>query len=258
MRLLDILFGTLVLFPLLADAAWFEIPGFHSLALSDLGIPLLAAALIVEAARRWSRWPWMKVLWPAAGVLGALFLLVLLWRRWAPENAIWNATHGGGAVTLVALVAVAVGQELLFPPGNEARAGMARCACALAGPHTLECCGCGGSALSLGFALASPRFRDAWVRLGHFHQRDLESDAWEWLRFVGERRNQPLLRPPIAFVLGAGSLVLDDSAARNLALCAGVRACRGRSGAVLPRARAARSRALGAGRFALALLVLSS
>src|SRR6267142_915697 len=108
MRLLDILFGTLVLFPLLADAAWFEIPGFHSLALSDLGIPLLAAALIVEAARRWSRWPWMKVLWPAAGVLGALFLLVLLWRRWAPENAIWNATHGGGAVTLVALVAVAV------------------------------------------------------------------------------------------------------------------------------------------------------
>src|SRR6267142_2841573 len=224
MRLLDILFGTLVLFPLLADAAWFEIPGFHSLALSDLGIPLLAAALIVEAARRWSRWPWMKVLWPAAGALGAR----------------------------------AVGKELLFPPGNDACAGMARCACALAGPHTLECCGCGGSALPLGFALASPRFRDAWVRLGHFHQRDLESDAWEWLRFVGERRNQPLLRPPIAFVLGAGSLVLDDSAARNLALCAGVRACRGRSGAVLPRARAARSRALGAGRFALALLVLSS
>jgi hypothetical protein len=108
MRLLDILFGTLVLFPLLVDAVWFEIPGFHSLALSDLGIPLLAAALIVEAARHWSRWPWMKVPWPAAGVLGAIFPLVLLWRSWAPENAIWNVTHGGGAVTLVAAVAVAV------------------------------------------------------------------------------------------------------------------------------------------------------
>src|SRR5438874_10537527 len=124
MRLLDILIGTLVLFPLLADAVWFEIPGFSSLALSDLGIPLLAAALIVEAARRWSRESWeksvfaragIKILWCAAGVLVALFLLVLLWRHWAIENhgvnfgvAIWKLTHGGGAVTLVALVALAV------------------------------------------------------------------------------------------------------------------------------------------------------
>src|SRR5437773_5959762 len=108
MRLLDILIGTLVLFPLLADAVWFAIPGLRSLEVSDLGLPLLAAALIVEVARHWPRWHWMKILWRAAGVLGALFPLVLLWRRWAPENAIWNMTHGGGAVTLVALVAIAV------------------------------------------------------------------------------------------------------------------------------------------------------
>jgi len=121
MRLLDILIGTLVLFPLLADAVWFEIPGFQSVELSDLGLPLLAAALIVEAARRW---PWelsflaragMKVLWRAAGVLIALVLFVLLWRHWELDNhglylrvALWNLTHGTGAVPVVAIVAVAV------------------------------------------------------------------------------------------------------------------------------------------------------
>ena len=121
MRLIDILIGTLVVFPLAADAVWFEIPGLHSLELADLGLPLLAAALIVEAARRW---PWelsflaragMKVLWRAAGVLIALVLFVLLWRHWEPENhglylrvALWNLTHGTGAVPLVAIVAVAV------------------------------------------------------------------------------------------------------------------------------------------------------
>src|SRR6267143_2960798 len=121
MRLLDILIGTLVLFPLLADAVWFEIPGFQSVELSDLGLPLLAAALIVEAARRW---PWelsflaragMKVLWCAAGVLIALVLFVLLWRHWELDNhglylrvALWNLTHGTGAVPVVAIVAVAV------------------------------------------------------------------------------------------------------------------------------------------------------
>ena len=114
MRLLDILIGTLVLFPLLADAVWFEIPGFQSVELSDLGIPLLVAALIVEAARRW---PWelsflaragMKVLWCAAGVLIALVLFVLLWRHWELDNhglylrvALWNLTHGTGAVPVV-------------------------------------------------------------------------------------------------------------------------------------------------------------
>src|SRR6267143_28788 len=130
MSLLDILFGTLVLFPLLADAAWFEIPGFHSLALSDLGILLVAMAV-----RRWSREPWEKsfffrqgtklaqawldalarspgrTLWSAAGGVGALFLWVSLLRHRAFEthgfdlgiftNAIWNLTHGNGYVSSV-------------------------------------------------------------------------------------------------------------------------------------------------------------
>src|SRR5437667_171025 len=111
MRLLDILIGMLVLFPLLADAVWFEIPGLHSLELSDLGLPLLVVALVAAAVRRRSR-----LLWSAAGVLGALFLSVLLSSHWALENqgfdlftsATWKLTHGTGVVAVVALVAAAV------------------------------------------------------------------------------------------------------------------------------------------------------
>src|SRR5438552_275400 len=110
MRLLDILIGMLVLFPLLADAVWFEIPGLHSLELSDLGLPLLVVALVAAALRRRSR-----LLWSAAGVLGALFLSVLLSSHWALESqgfdlftsATWKLTHGTGAVAVVALVAAA-------------------------------------------------------------------------------------------------------------------------------------------------------
>src|SRR6058998_1886787 len=104
MRLLDILIGTLVLFPLLADAVWFEIPGLHSLELSDLGLPLLVVALVAAAVQRPGR-----ALWCAAGVLGALFLLVLLSHHWGLENqgfdlftsATWKLTHGTGAVAVV-------------------------------------------------------------------------------------------------------------------------------------------------------------
>src|SRR5438876_1532525 len=111
MRLLDILIGMLVLFPLLADAVWFGIPGLHSLELSDLGLPLLVVALVAAALRRRSR-----LLWSAAGVLGALFLSVLLSSHWALESqgfdlftsATWKLTHGTGAVAVVALVAAAV------------------------------------------------------------------------------------------------------------------------------------------------------
>src|SRR5437879_2261008 len=111
MRLLDILIGMLVLFPSLADAVWFEIPGLHSLELSDLGLPLLVVALVAAAVRRRSR-----LLWSAAGVLGAHFLSVLLSSHWALENqgfdlftsATWKLTHGTGAVAVVALVAAAV------------------------------------------------------------------------------------------------------------------------------------------------------
>jgi hypothetical protein len=107
MLLLDIVIATLVLFPFLADAVWFEIPGFDSLELSDLGVPLLAAALVAVAVQ--------KRLWSAAGVLAAFFVLALVSRHWASEThrdfftiAIWNLTHGTGAVFVVALVAAAL------------------------------------------------------------------------------------------------------------------------------------------------------
>lgn len=123
MLLLDILIGTLLLFPLLADAVWFDIPGLQSLELSDLGVPLLVAALIVQALR-WSRElggkgflaaHGKKVVWSAVGALGGLFLLTLLWRHWPFESegvdfgmAVWKLTHGTGAVATVAGAAVMV------------------------------------------------------------------------------------------------------------------------------------------------------
>src|SRR6267143_489250 len=181
--------------------------------------------------------------------------------RRALESDTWDRRGSGRGYRRrggAAMVARTSGSELLFPPWSEACAGLARCARALAGPHAMERCGSGGSALSLGFALASSGFRQPWVRPGHFYERDVEPDAWQWLRFVGERGNQPLFRPPIALVLGTGSLVLGDSPARNFAFCPGLRPCRGRPRAFLPGARAAWSRALGVSRFALALLVLSA
>jgi uncharacterized membrane protein len=115
MRLLDILIGTLLLFPLLADAVWFDLPVLSSLELSDLGVPLLAAGLVVESVRGWPRVPREQVLWTAAGALVALLLLTLLWRHWPFErpgfdlgSALWKLTHGSGAVVLVALAAAAI------------------------------------------------------------------------------------------------------------------------------------------------------
>jgi uncharacterized membrane protein len=133
MRLLDILIATLVLFPRLTEGFSLDIPGSYFIDLPDLGIPLLAVALVAEAVRRWPREPWkLAQAWRdalerspgrtfglAAGALGVLLLLVLPWRHWPFENlafdpgtlftnAISNLRHGPGAVLVVALVAAEV------------------------------------------------------------------------------------------------------------------------------------------------------
>ena len=133
MLLLDLLIGTLVVFPWLTDWAWIEIPGNDRVQLSDFGLPLLVAALVVLAIRHWRRIfqlrGWTKsargvleVLWRtkrrtlsyAIGIAGALLLAILLW-RWVPRTpgfdmglAFWQLTHGMGGVALVALVALGV------------------------------------------------------------------------------------------------------------------------------------------------------
>ena len=139
MHLIDVLIATLVLFPWLTEGIAFEIPGFHFIELPDLGIPFLIVALVALTVRRWSQtgsWksflalhgtrvvqPWFlgfdrslaRIIAGAAGLVGALFLLALVWRYWAFEDlgfdlgvAIWTLTRGTGSVLLVAIVAVAL------------------------------------------------------------------------------------------------------------------------------------------------------
>ncbi len=130
MLLLDLLIGTLVGFPLLTEGIFIELPWFSG-ELSDLGIPMLAialAGLVATTLRRRLRQPreagvsarpamtagrlWHEVLWHAGMILGAFVLVGLLSYHWSfeshgfdPRIALWNATHGTGAVPLVALVA---------------------------------------------------------------------------------------------------------------------------------------------------------
>jgi hypothetical protein len=120
MRLLDLLIATLVIFPLLTDWISFEIPGVHLMELSDFGVPLLVASLVVAAVRgrAWDMSFFARhgmKLAQAGGALAAMLLLVLLWGHWAFEDqpfdlgvAIWNLTHGTGAVVIVAVAAAAL------------------------------------------------------------------------------------------------------------------------------------------------------
>jgi len=139
MLLLDILIATLVVFPWLTEDVELDIAGFHASDLSDLGIPLLAAALIAQSVRWLSRQRFQigamgrhgmvlvqgslrslerspaRAIGGAAGALGALVLMALLWREWALRNpgfgvgnAVWQLTRGTGAVLIVALLAPAL------------------------------------------------------------------------------------------------------------------------------------------------------
>jgi hypothetical protein len=135
--LLDILIATLVVFPWLTEGLALDFAGLQFADLSDLGIPLLVAALVVVAVRCrpkkrvqrvYAAWQGRVDGWRvslarspaitvagAGGVTGALFLSVFAWRHVALANpgfdfgsAIWSMTRGTGAVLVVSLAAPAV------------------------------------------------------------------------------------------------------------------------------------------------------
>jgi uncharacterized membrane protein len=141
MRLLDILIGTLVVFPLVADAIWWEVLGRHSLESSDLAVPLLLAVLLVLAAQRLSLQAWkprviaqhvrnaLRIplgalsraprgrLWCSLALLGGC-LAALVFLYWAVASQVLGAervstalrklTYGTGAFVVIGLVALAV------------------------------------------------------------------------------------------------------------------------------------------------------
>jgi hypothetical protein len=140
--LLDLLIGTLIVLPLLADALWYNLSDFYSLELSDMGVPVLAVGLIFLMVRRISRQSFKlgaaaqrcraaalagldalrrmprRTLWRAGGIVGMLVAVVVLLSFWAIANhlggadlaseALWVLTHGTGAVAVVGLGAAMV------------------------------------------------------------------------------------------------------------------------------------------------------
>ena len=128
MRSLDILIATLIVYPWFTEGISLGIAG-HIFEPADLSLPLLVVGLISDAVSRRPRGPreqgWLarqalrvgQALAVTAAALGVLFLLALLGRHWGFESqafdrgtlftkALWNLTHGTGAVLLVALLAV--------------------------------------------------------------------------------------------------------------------------------------------------------
>lgn len=105
MLLLDVLIATLVLLPLVVDAFWFDMP--LSIEPSDLGVPLLLAALVAMAVRRRL---WRTLLAVAASVLLLWLLPQEVWERHrdAVTSTLWSLTHAPGAVLVVALAAAAI------------------------------------------------------------------------------------------------------------------------------------------------------
>jgi uncharacterized membrane protein len=94
MRWLDILVGTLLVFPLAANVIWFELPWLEPFELRDLAPVLLAVALLAQAVRAPTRgalagaaalaaalcawlspWPWLRDVGPAAIVAAAALAL---------------------------------------------------------------------------------------------------------------------------------------------------------------------------------------
>jgi uncharacterized membrane protein len=126
MRLFDVMLATLVLLPLLTAGLSFQLPGRDSVAVPDLGIPILAVAMVAATVRASSRVDWRgaalalrppsaRTLWCAAVALAGLFLAIWLWRLWEAGNpgfgvtsAIWSLTHGAGAVLILVIYAVAL------------------------------------------------------------------------------------------------------------------------------------------------------
>src|SRR5262252_6019976 len=108
MRLLDILIGTLVVFPLLADALLWDVLARYSLDASDVGLPLLMTVALVLAARR-LRAPGGR-LWSSVALLGGCMAL-LGFLYWAVAGhaleadrvsaAVRKLTYGTGAYVVI-------------------------------------------------------------------------------------------------------------------------------------------------------------
>jgi uncharacterized membrane protein len=125
MLVLDILIGTLIVLPLLADAVWYDTSDAWSLELSDMGIPMLVVALVVVLTQRLSRISfrpgaialqgseWRADVLLSGGLLG-IFLLAYcaaaggLISADLASSALWNFKRRPGAVLVVALAAIAV------------------------------------------------------------------------------------------------------------------------------------------------------
>lgn len=133
MRLLDILIGTLVVFPWLTEWIARPMPGLPLIQISDLGVPLLVVSLVFLALARLkarsagARWAHgrgghaavegcsaRRLLAYAAGLAGALIVATMAWRWLTPSEGLnfgyvlWAGTHGMGAVFVVALAAIAI------------------------------------------------------------------------------------------------------------------------------------------------------
>jgi len=123
MLLLDILIGTLIVFPALASGLALKVGAIAIPDVGDLSLPLLALALVLAGVPRARRMAWTRAsvarlalaVAAAAGVLAVMVGVMLAWQRWAldqPEfeisTALWRLRHDTGAAVIVMLVALAL------------------------------------------------------------------------------------------------------------------------------------------------------
>ncbi len=98
MLLLDILIAGLLVFPFLSELLSAGLPA-PSPDVGDLGLPLLAVALIATGVRNMAHWA-------ALALLASAFGLALVSE--AAAAAMWKLTNGSGAVVVVALAMLAL------------------------------------------------------------------------------------------------------------------------------------------------------
>ena len=115
MRVLDLLIGTLVLFPLLTEGFTIEIPGLgHPMEMSDLAVPLLVAGFVITTVRAPRRQAALALAMVAAAT-AVIALLARIWSFWIAEHAgidfglaLWRFTRSNGIVLVVLAYALAV------------------------------------------------------------------------------------------------------------------------------------------------------
>ena len=111
MRLLDIFIAALIGFPWVTEWIQFWTPEktFY-VELADFSVPVLLAALLFEAVRRFPRASWRARLWTAAGTLAFALVVWGLFAAFPDQSTLglWHLTHGTGSFIFVALVAFAI------------------------------------------------------------------------------------------------------------------------------------------------------